>query len=149
MKSDPAPGTAEREYQRTRIVHWDAVARKRDTQRGFGRWYHRRIHEIYRFLVNRGQHVLEIGCGAGDLLAGLQPARGVGIDFSPEMIARARTRHPDLEFLQADAHDLSFLRGPFDAILLSDAVNDLWDVQRVLEQIRPLCKPDTRLILNS
>jgi hypothetical protein len=33
-------------------------------------------------------------------------------------------------------------------IILSDLVNDLWDVQRVFEQIRPLCHPRTRIILN-
>jgi hypothetical protein len=33
-------------------------------------------------------------------------------------------------------------------VILSDLVNDLWDVQRVLERVRPLCRPHTRLILN-
>ncbi len=70
------------------------------------------------------------------------------MDFSYEMLCRARKDHPALSFLQADAHDLSGLQGPFDAIILSDLVNDAWDVQRVLQQIRPLCLPSTRLILN-
>ncbi len=137
-----------RTYQQERIAHWNAVARKRDRWRGAGRWYHQRLREIYRFLVGPGRAVLEIGCGTGDLLAALEPARGVGIDFSPEMIARAAARHPSLEFIEADAHDLSFLQETFDFILLSDTVNDLWDVQRLLEEIHALCTPRTRLILN-
>src|SRR5262249_10288089 len=32
---------------------------------------------------------------------------------------------------------------------LSDLVNDLWDVQRVFEQLAPLCRPGTRLVLNT
>ena len=36
----------------------------------------------------------------------------------------------------------------FDVIILSDLVNDLWDVQRVFEQIKPLCTPRTRIIIN-
>ena len=66
-----------------------------------GRWYHRRLAEIYRYLVNPNQRVLEIGCGMGNLLASLQPSHGVGIDFSPEMIARAKKNHPEFEFHQA------------------------------------------------
>ena len=40
------------------------------------------------------------------------------------------------------------IRGPFDTIILSDLVNDLWDVQRVFEQMRSLCNSHARLILN-
>src|SRR5713101_4835968 len=91
-------------YRQTRMDHWDAVARQRDTWTGWGGSYHRRVTEIYRFLVAPGQRVLEIGCGQGDLLAALEPAVGVGLDFSAEMLHRARQRHPQLCFVQADAH---------------------------------------------
>lgn len=130
------------------MAQWDGVATLRDSWRGWGGSYHRRLAEVYRFLVSPGQNVLEIGCGFGDLLAAVQPARGVGVDFSSGMIQRATERHPDLEFIHADAHDLSFLKGPFDIIILSDFANDAWDVQRVLEQLRLLCTPRTRIILN-
>lgn len=135
-------------YQETRIAHWDAVARKRERWRSQGGAYHRRLEEIYSFLVPADQRVLEIGCGEGDLLAALNSSRGVGVDFSPEMLRRARSRHPQLEFVQADAHDLAAVRGPFDVIIFSDTINDLWDVQRAFTQVEPLCTPHTRLILN-
>ncbi|HET9909253.1 MAG TPA: glycosyltransferase [Anaerolineales bacterium] len=135
-------------YQQSRIAHWDSVARKRDSWQGMGRWYHQRMEEIYQFLVSPGLRVLEIGCSDGNLLAALHPSRGVGVDFSPEMIRRAKERHPELTFVHADAHDLSEIDGPFDVIILSDLVNDLWDVQRVLEQLQPLCTERTRVILN-
>jgi len=48
------------EYQQTRKAHWDSVAQKREHWRGMGRWYHRRIMEVYKFLVNPNQRVLEI-----------------------------------------------------------------------------------------
>lgn len=135
-------------YQQERISHWDAIARRRDGWQGMGRWYHRRLQEIYRFHVSPNQSVLEVGCAEGNLLASLQPSRGVGIDFSEEMICRARQRHPTLEFIVADAHDLTGLKGTFDVVILSDLVNDLWDVQRVLEQLKAVCRPNTRVILN-
>ena len=135
-------------YQQIRQSHWDSIAQKRDNWRGMGKWYHRRLIEIYQYLVSPNQRVLEIGCGMGSLLAHLKPSYGVGIDFSEEMIARAKKRHPELEYLQMDAHDLSSLKGKFDIIIFSDTVNDLWDVQRALEQTKRLCTPHTRLILN-
>ncbi|HXQ33651.1 MAG TPA: class I SAM-dependent methyltransferase, partial [Anaerolineales bacterium] len=77
-------------YQQARIAHWDSVARKRETWKGMGRWYHKRLEEIYRFLVSPGLHILEIGCSDGNLLAALKPSHGIGVDFSSEMIRRAK-----------------------------------------------------------
>lgn len=148
MKTTTLFDSAGQIYQQTHIAHWDSVARKRDSWNGWGGLYHRRLKEIYRFLITGGQRVLEIGCGTGDLLAALQPARGVGVDFSPDNIQRARARHANIEFIQADAHDLSSLQGPFDFIIFSDTINDLWDVQRALEQLSRLCAPSTRIIFN-
>ena len=99
-------------------------------------------------LVSPGLRVLEIGCATGSILAAVRPARGVGVDFSPEMLNRAHMAHPEHELIRADADDLSSVRGPFDTIILSDLVNDLWDVQRVFEEIRRLSIPSTRVILN-
>lgn len=134
-------------YQAERIDHWDQVAAQLDTQHGLGGYYHHRLQEIYRYLVPPGRRVLEIGCGSGDLLAALQPAVGVGVDFSSGMLENARRRYPHLRFVQEDAHALQ-LEGPFDFIILSDVINDLWDVQSVLENLVPLCTPSTRLLLN-
>ena len=138
----------EQAYQNAHVAHWDALARKRDSWTGWGVFYQRRLGEIYRFLINPGLRVLEIGCGTGDLLASLAPTRGVGVDFSPEMILRGRRKHPEIEFVQADAHDLSGLQGSFDVIIFADTVNDLWDVQRAFEEIQRLCMPSTRIVLN-
>jgi len=141
---------AEERYRRERTAHWDAVARRRGRLAGA---YHRRLERVYRFLIPPGSRVLEIGCGEGDLLAALQPAVGVGVDLSGEMVRRAAERHPDLRFLQADAHELADLGGlsqekAFDFIILSDLINDAWDVQRLLHRIAPLASRRTRLILN-
>lgn len=134
-------------YRDKRIAHWDAVAKKTVTWASKGRYYHERIRRIYRFLVPPFLRVIEIGCGRGDLLASLQPSCGVGVDFSGEMIRSARERHPELHFVRCEAHDLA-IDGPFDIVVLSDAVNDFWDVQAVFSQIRKICAPDARIIMN-
>ena len=133
-------------YQSERRTHWDSVARHDEAS--WGSYYHERLAEIYRHLVPRGSRVLELGCSQGDLLAALEPSVGVGVDFSAEMIHRAATRYPRLRWITADAHDVE-LSETFDVIILSDLVNDLWDVQRVLEHVLSFATPRTRIILNT
>lgn len=135
------------QYQEERIRYWNNYCSERKQWEKIRRYYHQRVIDIYRHLIPPGKRVLEIGCGGGDLLAAVRPSVGVGIDFSPDMLTYARQRHPQLEFIEANAHDLS-IEGPFDYIILSDLVNELWDVQTVLEQIRRLCLPSTRVVAN-
>ena len=137
-----------REYQYARIQHWDEVARRFNHWEKRGGYYRQRLEEVFVTLVPTGQRVLEIGCGRGDLLAALKPAYGVGIDFSSEMISMARQAHPELAFIEVDAHILE-LNETFDFIILSDLLNDLWDVQLVLEQVARRCTPHTRIITNA
>ncbi len=132
IKLQPEFDPAGQAYQRTRVAHWDTIACKHDNWQGMGKWYHNRLTEIYHFYVTPNQSVLELGCGDGRLLAALKPSHGVGVDFSEEMIRRAKSRYPNLDFIQADVHDLSQIHETFDVIVLSDLVNDLWDVQRIL-----------------
>ncbi len=142
-----ADSTAYHAYQHQRQRHWDNVAAMLDTRTSWGIYYHQRMEHVFQFFVAPNQRVLEIGCASGDLLAAVQPAYGVGVDFSPAMLRRATQRHPHLHFLCADAHTLA-LDQTFDVIILSDLANDLWDVQTTLEQVARLTTPHTRIILN-
>jgi SAM-dependent methyltransferase len=139
--------TAAVAYRELRIAHWDSVAQWMEQRKGLGGTYRRRLREVFGFLCPPGKRVLEIGCAYGDLLASLHPSYGVGVDFSFEMVRRAQKRHRDLTFLRIDAHELE-LDEKFDVIILSDVVNDLWDVQEVLARVRKLCTPQSRVILN-
>ena len=137
-----------RHYQQERTDHWDRLARKLDHWKGMGGFYQSQLVHYYTLMVPPGLRVIEIGCGPGNLLAALKPSEGVGVDFSEEMIQKASQRYPQLRFILADAHELS-LDEKFDVIVLSDLVNDLWDVQTVLERLKDLTHPRTRLILNT
>src|SRR5271170_7258548 len=116
-----------------------AAARLRETDR----YYQKLLRNYFAFLVPPGLRVLEVGCGLGDLLATLKPARGVGIDFSPAIIELAQKRHPQLEFRVPAAAEFSG-NEKFDYILLSALVNDLPDAQAVLEQLHSVSTPNTR-----
>jgi SAM-dependent methyltransferase len=129
------------------VAHWDLVARSLGRVDRWNRGYHSRLHEIYRWLIPPDQSVLEIGCGTGDLLAAVCPHAGVGVDLSSEMIRTARHRHPELRFVVGDAHELD-LGETFDWIVLSDLVNDVWDVQEVFARARAHAGPHTRIVVN-
>ena len=139
---------AQHEYTLTRVAHWDRVAERAERGWDWSSAYHARLVEVYRSLIAPGQRVLEIGCGQGDLLAALRPSFGLGIDFSSGMLRRAAQRHPDLHFLQADAHAPDVGGQTFDMVVLSDVVNDLWDVEIAFRQIQQVTHPGSRLVMN-
>jgi SAM-dependent methyltransferase len=112
----------------------------------FKRYYNARLKRLLRFNIPAGKSVLELGCGTGDLMAALEPRRGVGVDFSERMVEQARARHPSLEFILADAHDFE-IDEKFDIILLSNLVGDLTDVQRTLARLAALSHDRTRIII--
>jgi SAM-dependent methyltransferase len=141
-----------------------ATQRKRDLQRDAEinsdqQQHWRKLNSAYydadrsymQFLVPPGKRVLELGCGRGELLAALQPAYGVGVDFSPAQIATATTLHPDLHFVLGDAEDpatLASLEGPFDYIIIADTIGMFEDIDDTLRMIHRLCSPSTRLIIS-
>lgn len=111
------------------------------------RFYNKLIQKYFGFLIPAGSRVLEIGSGVGDLLASLKPEYGVGVDFSPTMVHLASIRHPELSFIESNAENFRSDE-KFDYIILSDLLNDLEDVQQVLENVKSLAHPRTRIVIN-
>lgn len=132
-------------------AHFDHVAAHDDRARRAQRGFHAQLCAHFRHRIAEGERVLELGCGAGDLLAALRPSRGLGLDFSPAMVEKARARHagePGLEFRVADAADLP--EGEvFDHIVLDYLTGYLDDIQAVLERLARCAHPRTRLHLTS
>jgi SAM-dependent methyltransferase len=140
----------EETFRRSRIDIQDRSANERDLPRVKNTAYHQAIERLVRFVVPPGARVLVIGCGTGELLAALQPAHGIGVDFDARLVARARTRHPTLRFAVAEAGSLDapVLAGcTFDYIVMSDVIGGLYDVWHALRQVRRLCQPATRVVI--
>jgi ubiquinone/menaquinone biosynthesis C-methylase UbiE len=134
------------DYQKRRGQFWDRVNSSSSHSRGG--YYQKRLAHVYQNIVPSGSKVLELGCRGGELLHALEPSFGVGIDFSEQALVKARKRYPHLQFICADAHELNLGDQTFDYIVISDLVNDLWDVQTVLDSARPFCHAQTRLVFN-
>ncbi len=128
----------------------DRLAPERERWVARNAFFHDEDLRVLRFLIPPGQRVLDLGCGTGRALAGLRPAVGVGVDFSPATIEEARRRHPPLDLRVGDVEDettLESLPGPFDVILLVDTIGSLEDCQTTLERLHPLCHPTTKVVI--
>ncbi len=142
---DTGPSRASQELRAERQDCYDRLAAKRPAE--LSRHYHRLLRDYYSFLVPPGQRILELGCGLGDLLASLKPARAVGVEFSPKCFELGQARNPAVKFRLEDAAEFNTAE-KFDYIIMSDLVNDAPDVQKLLERARRHATSDTRLVLN-
>ena len=127
--------------------YFDSLAPDRERWVKKNRYYHQQLSRTFSFFIPPGCSVLEIGCGLGQLLASLKPARGVGVDLSPRMVDLARQRHPQLEFRVDDLEDLQ-LAEHFDYVVISDLLGFLRDVQQGFEKLHRVCTPRTRLVIS-
>ncbi|MFZ5494463.1 MAG: glycosyltransferase [Verrucomicrobiota bacterium] len=111
--------------------------------RGYRAW----LAHYYNLLIPADASVLEIGCGAGDLLARLRAVRKVGVDLSAKHIEAARARLPGAEF-HVQSGEFLELDERFDCIIVSDTLNYAADVQQLLDRLHTVSHEGTRLILN-
>src|SRR2546426_2198617 len=93
-----------------------------------------------------GLRLLDVACGPG-YVAAAALARGavpVGIDFSARMVARARQRHPAIEFLEGDAERLAFEVSAFDAVVTNFGVPHLARPENAFAEARRVLRPGGR-----
>ena len=90
------------------------------------------------------QRVVDLGCGPGNstqlLLARFPRAAILGVDSSPDMIAAARRRLPQLRFEVADIAQLQD-KGPFDVILANAVLHWLPDHELLLPALVSKLRP--------
>lgn len=92
--------------------------------------------------------MLDLGVGTGRTTSYFAPRvrEYLGIDYSPEMIARCRHDHPSYRFLSGDVRtDLAdFPSGRFDFVLFSfNGIDELSYDERehLLHRLRTICRP--------
>ncbi|MFD1343234.1 class I SAM-dependent methyltransferase [Litorisediminicola beolgyonensis] len=95
--------------------------------------------------------VLDLCCGQGNVTEALVKAGHAvtGVDFSSKMLAYARKRVPGGDFVEADAQDLPFDDGSFDAVVCSFGLMHIPDQPKALAEIRRVLKPSGQFIMTS
>ncbi len=143
MEPPPAPSLLDQHLEKLRSFYEHAPTEPTAP----GRFYRNLLGAYYRDLIPAGSSILEIGCGAGNLLALLPNRKIAGIDLSEKQISAARAAMPEGEFHVMAGEDLA-LEKKFDFVILSETANFASDVQRILEKIHTVSHSRTRLILN-
>ena len=125
---------------------FETIAPERDTWKKKNSYYWEDVEKLCSFLIPESASVLEIGCGTGDLLAYIQAKKKVGIDYSRNMIAIARRKYPDINFMQMEAEHLNF-KETFDYVILSNLIGYLEDIQKVFGELKKVCHPHSKIIV--
>ncbi|MEX0729729.1 MAG: class I SAM-dependent methyltransferase [Aquisalimonadaceae bacterium] len=101
-----------------------------------------------------GQRVLEVGVGTGLSLPYYHPeSKVVGIDISPEMLAKARERtereglRQVESLLVMDAENLEFADSSFDAVVAMYVASVVPNPDRLIEEMRRVCVPGGDIII--
>jgi SAM-dependent methyltransferase len=113
---------------------------------------HRYVFELGAGLVDDlnpqpGETVLDLGCGTGHLTNEIaqRGATVLGIDQSDDMIAKATSSYPKLEFAVADALSYQPER-QFDAVFSNAVLHWIQPPEQAIRTIRAALKPGGRLV---
>ena len=94
--------------------------------------------------IPRSATVLDVACGTGDLSIQLfedAGARVTGVDFCRPMLEIAARKTRRIPFVEADALDLPFAEGSFDAVTIAFGLRNLADTRQGLIELRRVLKP--------
>jgi len=125
-------------------IHYDTVADTYDHHYDHhrGRKYHTHLSNYLIKALPEGGNLLDIGCGTGLFVEKYiqTGGRGTGLDLSGKMVAKARRRCPDCDFIVGTGENLPFSDCSFNAVssvLVFSYVRDpaamLSEVYRILE----------------
>ncbi|MCI3242889.1 class I SAM-dependent methyltransferase [Streptomyces spinosisporus] len=93
---------------------------------------------------------LDAACGTGRMAALLAPRghRVVGVDSSPDMLARARARVPEGDFRPGTLQQLPVANDSVDLVVCSLALTHVRDLGPVMEQFARVLRPGGHLVIS-
>jgi len=132
------------------IKKWnDAHARVYDVITNFP-FYCEHLNQIMAELgPKKGKFYLDLGCGTGNLL-GIAGGKGIpfiGVDFSSEMLRRARKKGKNL--VMADLHHLPFRDGCIDGAASVNVFYQLDRPEAFLKEIQRVLKPGGKVVIST
>ena len=110
-----------------------------------------RAHAKLLAAVGTGHRVLDVGCSSGYLARPLAE-RGntiVGIELDPEAARAAEEFCERVLVGDVETMELPLEPGSFDVVLGGDVIEHLRDPVAALARLRPLLRPDGRLVLST
>jgi ubiquinone/menaquinone biosynthesis C-methylase UbiE len=119
--------------------------------RGAVRWVEKkRTNAILSSLGARAEHrILDVGCGAGTILAKLPGPNREGIDLSPYMVQRAKEKLGDaVKITQGDAENLPYPDASFDRVVASSLLSHVKNPERVVKELARVTKPGGRITIS-
>jgi len=104
-------------------------------------------HRAMHLPVQPGRRLLEVGCGTGDLLAGVAALgwQVTGVDFDPQAVAVARSRGLDVR--EGDLPGQAFADGAFAAVTMFHVIEHVPDPRALLVECRRVLAPDGALVV--
>jgi len=129
------------------------IAGRREVWINRNRYYYELVRRLLRFLVEPRKKVLSVRCDTGSVLAAVRPSDGKGVDICAEIVEVARQQNPSFNFAVAfpDKDEFRELFGEdenFDYILFND-IGDTVDVLQAFQNLKPLCRRHTRLLVTT
>ena len=102
-------------------------------------------------LVNSqpGQTILDLAAGTGSssIVFLREGVKVVAADFSNGMLEEGRKRHPELEFVFADAAALPFADREFDTVTISFGIRNVEKTEVALAEMFRVLKPGGKLVI--
>lgn len=111
----------------------------------------RRVRAIVKMLgAKPGDRVLEVGCGAGNVLERVPHGGLVGIDLSDRMVRRAQRRLAGRKasVLKANAERLPFGSGSFQRLICTEVLEHVEHPEVVLNEMLRIATPDAIIVLS-
>jgi len=138
---------------------WDELARFWDQRMQAGATWQRHLIQpsVERLLrLEPGERVLDIACGNGEFARRMSELGGqvLAVDFSEEMLERARAHGGDVEYRYADAMDEEALLAlgdlaSFDVVVSNMAIMDMESIEPMAAASSRLLKPGGRFVFST
>lgn len=116
------------------------------------RWIERRRVKAIRHFLNAGRQdfVLEVGCGAGNVLEQI-PSNGLyGIDLSTFLIRKSQRRlaHRRARLVQANAERLPFSDGQFCNLVCTEVLEHVPDPRQIVSEMARVATANAVLVIS-
>ena len=107
-----------------------------------------KVRLLERYL--REGSVLDVGCGDGKFLWGLDSGRWrrTGVEPSRRVVQLVRERIPGIDFVVGDLYSTRLRPGSFDAITFWHVLEHIPEPRRVMRRVRDLLRPGGWLIVS-